>query len=280
MAEYRDSLEFDEEEFQYLEDRLNLLNHLKSKYGDSVEKILKQQEEKQQELEKLNNFEVYMEQLFSQEKEKKRKILSLCRKLSNLRKAAAEPLADKLKRAMIDLNFLDVAFMIEITEDETEFSSDGYNKVEFMISTNPGEKLKPLWQIASGGELSRIMLAFKTIFADKDETDTLVFDEIDTGISGKTAWKVSKKLGKLSKNHQIICITHLPQIASMADAHYLIEKEVKEERTVTQIRELGEEESLSELARLLGSGELTQAVLDNAREMRQTACRVKSDDTE
>ena len=181
---------------------------------------------------------------------------------------------------MIDLNFLDVAFLIEITEDETEFSSDGYNKVEFMISTNPGEKLKPLWQIASGGELSRIMLAFKTIFADKDETDTLVFDEIDTGISGKTAWKVSKKLGKLSKNHQIICITHLPQIASMADAHYLIEKEVKEERTVTQIRELGEEESLSELARLLGSGELTQAVLDNAREMRQTACRVKSDDTE
>ena len=221
-----------------------------------------------------------MEQLSSQEKEKKRKILSLCRKLSKLRKAAAEPLADKLKRAMIDLNFLDVAFMIEITEDETEFSSDGYNKVEFMISTNPGEKLKPLWQIASGGELSRIMLAFKTIFADKDETDTLVFDEIDTGISGKTAWKVSKKLGKLSKNHQIICITHLPQIASMADAHYLIEKEVKEERTVTQIRELGEEESLSELARLLGSGELTQAVLDNAREMRQTACRVKSDDTE
>ncbi len=267
MAEYRDSLEFDEEEFQYLEDRLNLLNHLKSKYGDSVEKILKQQEEKQQELEKLNNFEVYMEQLFSQEKEKKRKIFSLCRKLSKLRKAAAEPLADKLKRAMIDLNFLDVAFMIEITEDEMEFSSDGYNKVEFMISTNPGE-------------LSRIMLAFKTIFADKDETDTLVFDEIDTGISGKTAWKVSKKLGKLSKNHQIICITHLPQIASMADAHYLIEKEVKEERTVTQIRELGEEESLSELARLLGSGELTQAVLDNAREMRQTACRVKSDDTE
>ncbi len=276
MAEYRESLEFDEEEFQYLEERLNLLNHLKSKYGDSVEKILKLQEEKQQELEKLNNFEVYMEQLFSQEKEKKKEILSLCGQLSDLRKAAAKPLADKLKSAMIDLNFLDVAFMIEITEDEQEFSSDGYNKVEFMISTNPGEKLKPLWQIASGGELSRIMLAFKTIFADKDETDTLVFDEIDTGISGKTAWKVSEKLGKLSKNHQIICITHLPQIASMADSHYLIEKEVKEERTVTQIRELDEKESLSELARLLGSGKLTQAVLDNAREMKETACKVKT----
>lgn len=276
MAEYRDSLEFDEEEFHDLEERLNLLNHLKSKYGDSVEKILKQQEQKQQELEKLSNFEAYREQLLYQEEEKKKEILSSCRQLSKLRTTASKPLAKKVKEAMIDLNFLDVEFMIEITEDEQEFSSDGYNKVEFMISTNPGEKLKPLWQIASGGELSRIMLAFKTIFADKDETDTLVFDEIDTGISGKTAWKVSEKLGKLSKDHQIICITHLPQIASMADAHYLIEKEVKEERTVTQIRELDEKESLSELARLLGSGKLTQAVMDNAKEMKDTACKVKT----
>lgn len=275
MAEYRDSLEFDEEEFRYLEERLNILNHLKSKYGDSVEKILKQQDEKQQELEKLNNFEEYMEQLLKQEKEQKEQILSVCKQLSGLRKKAAKPLTEKLKNAMIDLNFLDVEFMIEITENEQEFSTDGYNKVEFLISTNPGEKLKPLWQIASGGELSRIMLAFKTIFADKDETDTLVFDEIDTGISGKTAWKVSEKLGRLSKNHQIICITHLPQIASMADAHYLIEKGVKDDRTVTNIRQLEGEESLSELARLLGSGELTQAVLENAKEMKTTACKVK-----
>lgn len=276
MAEYRDSLEFDEEEFQYLEERLNLLNHLKSKYGDSVEKIIKQQKEKQREFEKLSNFEAYMEQLSHQEEEKKKEILFLCGQLSRLRKAAAGPLADKLKRAMIDLNFPDIEFEIEITEDEQGFAFDGYNKVEFMISTNPGEKLKPLWQIASGGELSRIMLAFKTIFADKDETDTLVFDEIDTGISGKTAWKVSEKLGRLSKDHQIICITHLPQIASMADAHYLIEKEVKEERTVTRIRQLGEKESLSELARLLGSGKLTQAVMDNAKEMKDAACKVKT----
>lgn len=275
LAEYRDSLEFDEEEFQYLETRLNTLNHLKSKYGDSVEKILKQQEEKQQELEKLNNFEEYMERLFKQEKEQKEQILSVCKKLSNLRNKASKPLADKLKKAMIDLNFLDVEFVIEITENEQEFSLDGYNKVEFLISTNPGEKLKPLWQIASGGELSRIMLAFKTIFADRDETGTLIFDEIDTGISGKTAWKVSEKLGKLSQNHQIICITHLPQIAAMADTHYLIDKGIKKERTVTSIRQLKEEESLSELARLLGSGELTQAVLENAREMKTTACKAK-----
>lgn len=275
VTEYRDSLEFDEEKFQYLEERLNVLNHLKSKYGDTIADILKTQEEKQQALEKLNHYEEHMEMLRQKAQEQRREILSLCGRISELRKNASGPLAEKLKAAMIDLNFLDVEFSIEITEDEQEFSQDGYNKVEFLISTNPGEELKPLWQIASGGELSRIMLAFKTVFADKDETDTLVFDEIDTGISGKTAWKVSEKLGKLSRDHQIICITHLAQIASMADAHFLIEKGVKEERTVTDIRKLSEEETLSELARLLGSGELTQAVMENAREMKQTAHRVK-----
>ncbi len=274
MAQYRDSLAFDEEEFAYLEERLNILNHLKDKYGNSIAEILKAQEEKQKALEKLNHFESYMEQLKIQAKAQEEEILRLCRKISNLRKKAAAPLADQLREAMIDLNFLDVEFSIAITAQE-EFTAEGFDKVEFLISTNPGEKPKPLWQIASGGELSRIMLAFKTVFADKDETDTLVFDEIDTGISGKTAWKVSEKLGKLSKNHQIICITHLPQIASMADAHFLIEKGVKNERTVTGIRELGEEEGLGELARLLGSGKLTAAVLENAREMKETAQKVK-----
>lgn len=274
MAQYRDSLEFDEEEFAYLEERLNILNHLKDKYGNSIDEILKAQEEKLKALEKLNHFEVYMEQLKLQAKEQEEEILKLCRKISNLRKKAAAPLTDKLKQAMIDLNFLDVEFAISITAQE-EFTGDGFDKVEFLISTNPGEKPKPLWQIASGGELSRIMLAFKTVFADKEGTDTLVFDEIDTGISGVTAWKVSEKLGRLSKNHQIICITHLPQIASMADAHFLIEKGVKNERTVTGIRELDEKEGLGELARLLGSGKMTAAVLENAREMRETAQKVK-----
>lgn len=275
MAEYRDSLEFDEEEFRRLEERLNVLNHLKSKYGNTIADILNAQEEKQKALDKLNHYETYMETLRQKVKEQKKEILILCGQISELRKNAAAPLSQELKAAMVDLNFLTVEFSIEVTENEQEFSSDGYDEVEFMISTNPGEKLRPLWQIASGGELSRIMLAFKTVFADKDETDTLVFDEIDTGISGKTAWKVSEKLGKLSVNHQIICITHLAQIASMADAHFLIEKGMKEERTVTDIRRLGEKESLNELARLLGSGELTPAVLENAREMKQTACKVK-----
>ncbi|MDE5909089.1 MAG: DNA repair protein RecN [Lachnospiraceae bacterium] len=275
MAQYRDSLAFDEEEFAHLEERLNVLNHLQSKYGEHIPDILKAQDEKQQALDKLNHYEEYREQLRRRMGEQKEEILRLCGNISKLRQSAAAPLTEKLKEAMIDLNFLDVEFSISVTAMEESFAADGYDKVEFLISTNPGEAPKPMWQIASGGELSRIMLAFKTVFADKEGTDTLVFDEIDTGISGKTAWKVSEKLGRLSRNHQIICITHLAQIAAMADAHFMIEKKVVNERTVTNIRKIAGDESLGELARLLGSGSLTQAVLDNAREMQEAARNVK-----
>lgn len=277
MAQYEDSLEFDEEEFAGLEDRLNTLNHLKDKYGDTIASVLKAGEEKQEELDKLNNYEAYMSGLREKINEQKQEILTLCGQISKLRKKASGALTKKLKEAMVDLNFLDVEFSISVEEQEEDFSADGYDKVEFLISTNPGEALRPLWQIASGGELSRIMLAFKTVFADKDETDTLVFDEIDTGISGKTAWKVSEKLGRLARNHQIICITHLAQIAAMADTHFMIEKNIVKDRTVTSIREISADESLGELARLLGSGKLTQAVLNNAREMQETARKVKEE---
>ncbi len=276
MAQYEDSLEFDEEEFANLEERLNTLNHLKDKYGDTIAAVLKALEEKQQALDKLNNYEAYMSGLREKIEKQKQEILALCEQISKLRKKAAGPLTKKLKAAMVDLNFLDVEFSISVEEQEEDFSADGYDKVEFLISTNPGEALRPLWQIASGGELSRIMLAFKTVFADKDETNTLVFDEIDTGISGKTAWKVSEKLGRLSRNHQIICITHLAQIAAMADTHFMIEKNIIKDRTVTSIREIAADESLGELARLLGSGKLTEAVLSNAREMQETARKVKA----
>ena len=148
--------------------------------------------------------------------------------------------------------------------------------MEFMISTNPGEALRPLDQIASGGELSRIMLALKTVVADKDDISTLIFDEIDAGISGKTAWKVSQKLGELSKEHQIICITHLPQIAAMADTHFMIEKGLEEGRTVTSIYGLDEEASVRELARLLGGDTITEAVITNAQEMRKMATDSKN----
>lgn len=276
MADYRESLEFDEAEFMQIQERLNLLNHLKGKYGISIEEVLKTLEEKQSRLLQLESYEEYLNRLQVKIKEEKEKIISLCEKISKLRKKAAGELSEKLTRAMIDLNFMDVDFSIEVEALPEHFTEDGYDRIEFMISTNPGEKKKPLKQVASGGELSRIMLAFKTVFADEDGTDTLVFDEIDTGISGKTAWKVSEKMGQLSAEHQIICITHLPQIAAMADSHYLIEKQVKEERTVSDIKRLSEDESLKELARLLGSGSVTEAVLTNAREMKEMAIKSKN----
>ncbi len=275
MADYMESLEFDEEEFAKTEERLNVLNHLKGKYGSSIEAILNSLEEKQKRLLQLQSYEEYLADLQGRLKESKEKMLLLCEDISILRREAAAGLSGKLTEAMVDLNFIDVDFSIEVTPKEDKISEDGYDNIEFLISTNPGEKKKPLQQVASGGELSRIMLAFKSVLADRDETDTLIFDEIDTGISGKTAWKVAEKLGQLSVNHQIICITHLPQIAAMADSHYLIEKKVKEERTVTGITELGEKESLNELARLLGSGSVTEAVLTNAREMKEMAQKSK-----
>lgn len=276
MADYRENLEFDEEEFVQTEERLNVLNRLKGKYGASIEDVLKALSEKQDRLNKLESYEEYLNGLWQKLKEEKEKILSVCQKISVLRKEAAGRLSKKLSAAMVDLNFIDVDFSIDVEANEEQFSEDGYDKIEFMISTNPGEKKKPLAGIASGGELSRIMLAFKTVFANEDGTDTLIFDEIDTGISGKTAWKVSEKLGQLSGEHQIICITHLPQIAAMADTHYLIEKQVRMDRTVTDIQKLNEEESLNELARLLGSGSVTEAVLTNAREIKEMAVKSKN----
>ena len=160
-------------------------------------------------------------------------------------------------------------------EDGRKFSEEGYDKITFLISTNPGESKKPLQQVASGGELSRIMLAFKTVFADEEGTDTLIFDEIDTGISGKTAWKVAEKMGILGKEHQLICITHLPQIAAMADTHFQIVKSVTGERTATQIQEMSEQESVEELARMLGGASITENVLNNAKEMKDLARKSK-----
>ena len=173
------------------------------------------------------------------------------------------------------MNFLTVQLQIQV-QDGQGAGAKGWDDVEFLISTNPGEPVKPLAQIASGGELSRIMLAIKTVLASRDDIDTLIFDEIDAGISGKTAWRVSEQLDNVAHVHQVICITHLPQIAAMADRHFVIEKVARKDSTVTGIRRLQEEENLQELGRLLGSDGMTDAVLGNAREMRQQALKHKS----
>jgi DNA repair protein RecN (Recombination protein N) len=197
--------------------------------------------------------------------------MEACGLLSEKRKAAASSFAAAMKEALLDLNFNQVEFQVDLTPDPGHAGADGFDQVRYNISMNPGEALRPLDQIASGGELSRIMLALKTVFAGKDELYSFIFDEIDTGISGHTAWKVSEKLGRLSAGHQILCITHLPQIAAMENSHYLIAKESSGGRTMTHITRLSEEESDRELARLLGGASISEAALDNAREMKRQA---------
>ena len=192
----------------------------------------------------------------------------MSKKVSDIRKKESKKLTESIKNALLDLNFLDVQFTMEFAE--TDYTANGIDDAQFLISTNPGEPVKPLGKVASGGELSRIMLAIKTVMAS-DKIGTLIFDEIDSGISGRTAQMVSEKMNVLGRNHQIICITHLPQIAAMADSHFLIEKSVENQATVSKIHKLTDEQSVEELARMLGGVEITDTVLENAREMKQMA---------
>ncbi len=274
LAEYMSDCEFDEADFAAVEDRLNTLNHLKGKYGKTIEDVIACGEERRNRLERLENYEAYIQQLENDLKAAETALESACEKLSRLRKKNAAVLARQLKQALVHLNFLTVEFEIAVGRS-TGITAEGWDDVEFLISTNPGEELKSLSQVASGGELSRIMLAIKTVLAGRDEIDTLIFDEIDTGISGKTAWRVSEQLDTVAHAHQVLCITHLPQIAAMADRHFVIEKSSQSDNTITDVRALGEEESMGELARLLGSDVLTDAALSNAGEMRAQAMKHK-----
>ncbi len=275
LGDYMRNLSFDTQEFEDIQDRLNLINRLKDKYGRSLALIEREREKRVTRLEFLQDYEEGRRQLFKRLQKEKEELLSLCAALSEIRHRAAEEFAEKLRQALLELNFLQVEFSAEIVSGEDHLGAGGYDKVRFFISMNPGESPRPLEQIASGGELSRIMLGLKTVFAGKEEVHSFVFDEIDTGISGQTAWKVSQKMGKLARNHQILCITHLPQIAAMEDSHYMIAKESREGRTVTHISRLSESESDRELARLLGGDVLTEASLGNAREMKQMAAQEK-----
>ncbi len=274
ISEYKEGLDFAEADFERAHKRLNEINGLKAKYGGSIPAILEYAKEKRHRIEQLENYEAYLGSLQKQMDDAAKELKELCKKASLLRKEAAGKLQQSMTEALQDLNFLKVQFAAAVTELE-HFTKTGCDDVEFLISTNPGEPLKPLGHVASGGELSRIMLALKTVLAKDDKVDTLIFDEIDAGISGKTAWKVSQKLGLLGQTHQVICITHLPQIAAMADTHFLIEKSSDENATKTQIYEIGGEAALKELARLLGGLEVTDAVLENAKEMKELAANAK-----
>ncbi len=270
IREYMDRFSFDEEEFARIEERLDLIHNLQAKYGSTIGEILKKLEEKRRRLEELENYDLVKQETERQWKEWEKRLGELCGKLSEVRRKEARKLTKKICLGLEDLNFIDVQFSMEFSR-LSGYTSSGYDEAEFMISTNPGMPARPLGTVASGGELSRIMLAIKSVLADTDDIPTLIFDEIDTGISGRTAQKVSEKLAYIAGSHQVICITHLPQIAAMADVHFEIAKELKGGVTTTSIRELSEEQMVGELARLLGGAEITEAVYDNAREMKRLA---------
>ena len=275
IYDYNSGMDFNPEYVRKVEERLDVINHLKLKYGNSIEEILRYKEEKEEYLEKLNNMTDEMESVKNQISELEGTLNNLCTKLSEQRKKAAKELEVLVKQALVDLNFIAVEFEIQITRKES-IGENGFDNVEFMISTNPGESVKPLVKVASGGELSRIMLAIKSILATEDDIDTLIFDEIDTGISGQTAMKVAEKMAKISRNHQVICISHLSQIAAMADSHSLIKKTADENSTTTSIKKLTRQQSIEELVRINGGSGITEAGLIHATEMKDMADRTKS----
>ncbi|MEY8392491.1 DNA repair protein RecN [Lachnospiraceae bacterium 45-W7] len=275
LSGYMTDGEFDGETFYEVEKRLDLVNHLKDKFGGSIEAVLQAKEEKEIRSGRLRDFEEYLQGLKERLNEAEKALREISDEVSMIRRKSAKKLTKQVQEALVDLNFLDVNFTMEFADTEN-YTANGRDEAEFLISTNPGEPLKPLGKVASGGELSRIMLAIKTILAESDQIETLIFDEIDAGISGRTAQMVAEKMNVIGKNHQIICITHLPQIAAMADHHFLISKNVVRNATYSNIVLLEEQESVTELARMLGGVKITDTVLDSAREMKELAVSVKN----
>ncbi|MDO4942216.1 MAG: DNA repair protein RecN [Lachnospiraceae bacterium] len=274
LSGYISEMEFDEQEFYEIEQRLNLINTLKSKYGATIEDIEQRLEELEKKRDHILHFEENRAKLLEKLEKAEEVLRNACQKLTKVRKKYARKLSSEMTEALKELNFLDVQFMMQFQKLE-KFTANGFDEAVFLISTNPGLPMRPLNEVASGGELSRIMLAIKSVLADVDQVDTLIFDEIDSGISGRTAQKVSEKMVVISDSHQVIAITHLPQIAAMADNHYLIEKQVEGTITRTVMNALDHQQSVQELARMLGGVEVTDAVMESAREMKELAEKTK-----
>ena len=274
VSDYMQSMEFDESEFHEVEDRLNTINNLKGKYGRTTDDVLAYLEQLKQDEAKLVQYEEYAEELQQKVETAKKELDQAAEALSAERKIQAKELCKRVSEALEDLSFNQIRFDMHF--DRLAYPGiSGIDDCYFVVSTNVGEKERPLYEVASGGELSRIMLAIKSCMASEDNIDTLIFDEIDVGISGRAASSVATKLAVISKAHQVISITHLPQIAAMADSHYRIEKVVKDGKTITQISKLDREESVLEIARLLGGAEITNAAVENARDMKELADKAK-----
>ena len=274
LNDFMQSMDFDDSEFRSVESRLDVINDIKGKYGSTVEEVFKYLEDNRKEYERLSEYDEYIAGLSDKIKKAEKAMLKAADALTAERQKQAENLCRDIRDALADLSFMEVRFDM-VFDRLPECTANGIDDCYFVISTNVGEKMRPLYDVASGGELSRIMLAIKSCMASEDNIGTLVFDEIDVGISGRAAQKVAEKMAVISRSHQVISITHLPQIAAMADSHYLIEKSADEGKTVTRIVRLNDEESTEEIARLLGGVTITEAVMSNAREMKQMAEKTK-----
>lgn len=270
LKNYGDSIEYDEQTLNDIEDRLDLISKLKRKYGSTVEDILMYMKKAESELNDIRLSDEKINELNEELIKVTKKLTEQGYLLSERRKKAAKILEEKIENSLHELNMEKAIFKVNV-ETADEFYENGMDKTEFLISTNPGEPLKPLVKIASGGELSRVMLAIKSVIADSDGVDTLIFDEIDTGVSGKAAMSIAKKLSQIGKSKQVICITHLPQLASLADNHYLIIKNTEGEMASTTLEELDEEGREKELARIIDGGEVTDLALNHAKEMLKKA---------
>ena len=270
IKEFGETVEFDEQTLNEIEERLDLISRLKRKYGNSIEEILEYLKEAESELNDIKLSDERTNELKEELKNITKELKEKGNVLTQRRENAAKVLEENIEKSLHELNMEKSKFKVNIENDGT-FYDNGMDKVEFLISTNPGEPLKPLVKIASGGELSRVMLAIKSILADSDGVDTMIFDEIDTGVSGKAAMSIAKKLAVIAKNKQVICITHLPQLTAMADNHYLIQKNTDGELASTTLKELDEEGRELELARIIDGGEVTELALSHAKQMLENA---------
>ena len=269
LSYMREDVDFDEEERNQIENRLDLIYSLKRKYGNTISEILGYSSKVEEEIHKIENLDEYHKKIKVQINILKQELLEIANNMTNTRKKYAKELAIKINKELKDLEMPNARFEIQV-DTADKFYETGIDEVEFMICTNIGEELKPLVKIASGGEMARIMLAIKNVLADVDEVSTLVFDEIDTGISGKASKAVAEKMKSIAKSHQVICITHLPSIAAKGDYNYYISKQTKENKTYTQIKKLSEEETIEEIARI-SSGEVTEIAKAHAQELRKAS---------
>lgn len=275
IRDIKDSLVYDEDELNYLNSRLFLIDSLKRKYGETVEKIIDTKEQLEKQYYDICNKNEIIDKIKKEIEDQHNLLIKLSSEISEIRNNLARTLEDNIHMQLRELGLEKARFSIEVLFDEKYLSNKGCNKVTFKISTNPGEPLYSIDKVVSGGELSRIMLALKVVFTNKDKIPTIIFDEIDIGISGSIASAVAKKMFYVSLDTQVFVVTHLPQIAVMSDNHFVVTKEVRDEKTYSYVNKLKEEEKINEIARMIGGSDLTKLTIENARELVNLANDIK-----